>query len=168
MSEPDQGRAWVLGDFVDTGQIVPGHAMRKPLEELARHCLENERADFVAGVRRGDILVAGEGFGIGSSREQAPQALLHLGIRVVVARSFARIFYRNCFNLGLPAVICADAGRIRDGDRLRVDLANAVLENLGTGERLAIEPVPPFLLEMIAAGGLIPHLHAKLQRRTLS
>lgn len=162
--EPVEGRAWTLGDDVDTGQIAPGHAMRKPIEQLATHCLESLLPQFARDVQRGDVLVGGNGFGIGSSREQAPQALRYLGISVVVARSFGRIFYRNAFNLGLPAMLCPDAGDVRTGDRLRVDLVAGRIANLTRGVEYSAEPIPGFLLEMIADGGLIPHLHARLQR----
>lgn len=162
--EPVEGRAWTLGDDVDTGQIAPGHAMRKPIEQLATHCLESLLPEFARDVQRGDVLVAGHGFGIGSSREQAPQALRYLGISVVVARSFGRIFYRNAFNLGLPVMLCPDAGEVHAGDRLRVDLVAGRIANLTRGVEYAAEPIPAFLLAMIADGGLIPHLHARLER----
>jgi 3-isopropylmalate/(R)-2-methylmalate dehydratase small subunit len=162
--EAVEGRAWTLGDDVDTGQIAPGHAMRKPIEQLATHCLESLLPEFARGVQRGDVLFAGQGFGIGSSREQAPQALRYLGISVVVARSFGRIFYRNAFNLGLPVMLCSDAGDVRASERVRVDLVSGRIANLTRGVEYPAEPIPGFLLEMIADGGLIPHLHARLQR----
>lgn len=164
MSTPIEGRAWVLGNDVDTGQIAPGHAMRKPIEQLATYCLESVLPGFATQVQRGDVLVAGTGFGIGSAREQAPQALRHLGVSVVVAQSAGRIFYRNAFNLGLPVLICREAGAIAAGDRLRVDLASGRIDNLTQGTAYQGEEIPGFLLEMIDAGGLIPHLHARLKR----
>jgi 3-isopropylmalate/(R)-2-methylmalate dehydratase small subunit len=162
--EAVEGRAWTLGDDVDTGQIAPGHAMRKPIEQLATHCLESLLPEFARSVQRGDVLVAGQGFGIGSSREQAPQALRYLGISVVVARSFGRIFYRNAFNLGLPVMVCPSASDVEPGDRVRVDFVSGRIMNLTRRVEHQAEPIPGFLLEMITDGGLIPHLHARLQR----
>ncbi|MFW5816849.1 MAG: 3-isopropylmalate dehydratase, partial [Wenzhouxiangella sp.] len=112
-----EGRAWVFGDSIDTDLLAPGPYMRKPLPELATHCLEAIAPDFASEVGAGDILVAGDAFGIGSSREQAAQVLLELGIRAVVAKSFARIFYRNALNLGLPAMVCPEI-KAETGERL--------------------------------------------------
>ncbi|MGE0581658.1 MAG: 3-isopropylmalate dehydratase [Steroidobacteraceae bacterium] len=159
---PIAGRAWVFGDRIDTDLLAPGHAMRKPLEELAKHCLEAVQPQFARDVARGDIVVAGEGFGIGSSREQAAQALRYLGVSVVLARSAARIFYRNAFNLGLPVMVLPRAGEITDGARLEVDLATGLVRDTSTGREYRGEPVPAFLLEIVADGGLIPHLHKRL------
>lgn len=159
---PIRGRAWVFGDNIDTDLLAPGHAMRKPLEELALHTLEAVRPDFARTFRRGDILVAGTGFGIGSSREQAAQALRFLGVSVVLAKSAARIFYRNAFNLGLPVVVLPQNAQITEGDELEIDLANGRIHNLTRAETCNAEPVPDFLLEIVADGGLIPHLHKRL------
>lgn len=157
-----KGRAWVLGDNIDTDLLAPGHAMRKPLPELARHCLEAVVPGFATNVRRGDLVVAGEGFGSGSSREQAVEALMHLGISVVLAKSVARIFYRNALNLGLPVVRFEDAGLIANHDVLAVNLADGTIENVTTSQRYRHEPIPAFLLDLLQDGGLIPHLHKRL------
>lgn len=157
-----EGRAWVFGDDIDTDVLAPGHAMRLPIEELAKHCLVAVAPQFAANVERGDIIVAGSGFGIGSSREQAVQALLHLGVAAVLARSIARIFYRNALNLGLPVLVFPEADRIRDGDRLRVDAARGLVSDMTSGVDFRCEPIPGFLLDMLRDGGLIPHLHRKL------
>ena len=157
-----RGRAWVFGDNIDTDLLAPGHAMRKPLEELALHCLEAVRPEFAREVQRGDVVVAGVGFGMGSSREQAAQALRHLGVSVVIAQSVARIFYRNAFNLGLPVLVSSDANTIVDGDVLEVDLAAGRALNITAGKLCTGEPVPDFLLSIVADGGLIPHLHKRL------
>lgn len=157
-----RGRAWVFGDRVDTDQLAPGYAMRKPLEELARHCLEAVRPEFARDVARGDVVVGGEGFGIGSSREQAAQALRFLGVSVVLAKSAARIFYRNAFNIGLPVMIVPEAGQIADGAQLEVDLAAGLVRDTTSGREYRGEPVPAFLLEIVADGGLIPNLHKRL------
>ena len=116
-------------------------------------------------MRAGDIVVGGENFGMGSSREQAVMTLRQLGVAAVVAKSFAGLFFRNALNLGLPALACADAGRIRAGDRLAIAPEDGRVENLTTGETYACEPIPPHLVDMIRDGGLIPHLEKKLKRR---
>lgn len=156
------GRAWVVGDDIDTDALAPGAYMALPIEELARHCLEAVRPDFASSVAPGDILVGGRNLGMGSSREQAPQALKALGIAAVVAPSFAGIFYRNALNLGLVAVTCADAGRISDGDRLGVD-AEAGRIRRENGGILVCEPIPGHLMRMIADGGLVPHLEKRFR-----
>ncbi len=165
MSDPDKstGRAWVFGDSVNTDVLAPGAYIKGPLEELARHCLESVDPDFAPKVQPGDVVVGGENFGMGSSREQAAIALKMLGVKAVLAKSFARIFYRNALNLGLPALVCAEAGKIRSGEEISVDAEAGIVENLTTGERLACEPIPPHLLTMIADGGLLPHLEKKLK-----
>ncbi len=156
------GRAWVYGDDINTDLLAPAAYLKGSMEELSIHCLEDLDADFAACVREGDVFVAGENLGIGSSREQAPQALQLLGIRTVLAKSFGRIFYRNALNLGMPTLVCPQADRIRNGDQLRVDAAAGVVHNLSTGEDLACEPLPDHLLEIVGNGGLIPHLKKKL------
>lgn len=160
--ESIEGRAWVFGDDIDTDLLAPGHAMRMPIDELSKHCLEAVAPQFAASVQRGDIVVAGSGFGIGSSREQAAQALLHLGVAAVLARSIARIFYRNALNLGLPALVFPDADRIRDGERLRIDPARGLVHNVTAGTDYRCEPIPGFLMNMLRDGGLMPHLHKRL------
>ncbi|MDH3234940.1 MAG: 3-isopropylmalate dehydratase small subunit [Alphaproteobacteria bacterium] len=159
------GRAWVFGDNIDTDVLAPGIYMKGSMAELARHCLESVDPAFAANVKPGDIVVAGENFGIGSSREQAAQALIELGIAALVAKSFARIFYRNAINLGLPALACPEAGKIAAGDTLTLDPASGELRIASSGESLACEPIPPHLLAMIADGGLIPHLKKKLKEQ---
>src|SRR5262245_8156994 len=115
------GRAWVFGDNVDTDVIAPGRYMKFGVDEIAKHVLEAVDPGFASGVGSGDIVVGGRNFGAGSSREQAPAALRHLGVSALVAPSFAGLFYRNAINLGLPAVVCPQARRIRDGDLLTVN-----------------------------------------------
>jgi 3-isopropylmalate/(R)-2-methylmalate dehydratase small subunit len=154
--------AWVFGDDINTDLLAPAAYLKGSMEELAGHCLEDLDKDFAQSVREGDVFVAGENLGIGSSREQAPHALQLLGIRTVLAKSFGRIFYRNALNLGMPALVCPDADHIHTGDHLRVDAAGGVVENLSTGETLACEALPDHLLEMVGDGGLIPHLKKKL------
>ena len=161
-------RTWVLGDNIDTDVITPGKYMKLDLEELAKHCLEPILPDFSRSVKPGDIVVGGRNFGAGSSREQAPQALKHLGVEALIAESFAGLFYRNALNLGLPALVCAQAKRIRDGDTLHIDFSKSTITRLETGESLPFEPIPPHLLEMVRDGGLLPHLEKRLKCRTTS
>ncbi len=158
------GKAWVFGDDLNTDAMAPGLYMKAPLEELARHCLESVDPDFAANVREGDVLVAGDNLGVGSSREQAVQALKALGIRALVARSLAGIFHRNALNFGLVAVACPQAGRIRPGDRIEVDARAGRVVNRTRGEEYACDALPPFLLEMIEDGGLVAHLEKTLRR----
>jgi 3-isopropylmalate/(R)-2-methylmalate dehydratase small subunit len=154
-------RAWVFGDDVDTDAIAPGAWMKFDIDMLSRHCLEALDPGFAGGVRPGDILVAGRNFGCGSSREQAAQALKRLGLAAVVARSFAGLFYRNAINLGLPALECAQAGRIPAGAEIEVDLEAAAVHIAGA-ESLRCAPIPPFLLELLRAGGLLNQLEQRL------
>jgi len=156
----------VLGDNVDTDVIVPGRYMKFSIEEIARHCLEPVSPSFANEVKQGDFVVAGRNFGAGSSREQAPAALRQLGVAALIAPSFAGIFYRNSLNLGLPALVCSRAGEIRDGDSLEVDYARSEIANLSTGERLAFEPIPAHLMEMVRDGGLLAHLEKRLRKET--
>jgi len=157
-------RAWVLGDNVDTDAIAPGRYMKFGIAEIAPHCLEALLPEFARGVKPGDVVVGGRNFGAGSSREQAPAALKHLGVTALVAESFAGLFYRNALNLGLPAVVCAEARRIRDGDLLRVSFEQGEIANLTTGETLQCEPIPAHLMQMVRDGGLLAHLEKRLGR----
>jgi 3-isopropylmalate/(R)-2-methylmalate dehydratase small subunit len=162
------GRAWVFGDDIDTDVLAPGAYLKLPVEEAARHCLEAVAPRFAQQALPGDIVVAGDNFGMGSSREQAAQALKFLGVSAILARGFARIFYRNAINLGLPALFFPDAGEITAQDRLEVDLLQSEVRNLTTRKSYCVEPVPHHLLELLKDGGLIPHLLKKrtAERRT--
>jgi 3-isopropylmalate/(R)-2-methylmalate dehydratase small subunit len=155
----------VFGDNVDTDAIAPGRYMKFGIEEIAPHCFEAVLPHFGKSVQPGDIVVGGRNFGTGSSREQAPAALKHLGVAALVAESFAGLFYRNALNLGLPAVVCAQARRIRDNDAIRVDAEAGRIENLTTGETLACAAIPPHLMQMVRDGGLFAHLEKRLGRR---
>lgn len=155
-------RVWRLPADVDTDQLAPGHAMKHGVDAIARHCLETVRPEFASNVQRGDVIVAGPNFGIGSSREQAAAVLVHLGVAAVIAPSYAGLFFRNAFNLGLLLLTCPQAASIDDGSALRWDLdANTV--TVADGRRLAIEPIPDFLLDMVRAGGLLPMLKHRFQ-----
>jgi|SRR6185295_6365933 len=155
------GRAFVFGDSVNTDALAPGSLMKHPIAVIASHCLESVDPSFASTVRPGDVLVAGKGFGIGSSREQAAEALKHLGVAAVLARSFGGIFYRNALNLGLPVLVCEDVEGISAGDLVHVDAATGVIDNKTRGISLSAVPLPPFLLAMIADGGLVPHLEKR-------
>ncbi len=157
------GRAWVFGDDIDTDVLAPGRYMKGPVEEAARHCLEDVDPGFAAAVRAGDVVVGGRNFGLGSSREQAVQVLCLLGVAAVVAESFAGLFYRNAINLGLMVLVCPDARLISAGDRLAVDGVAGRIDNLTTGETLACEPIPPHLMALVRDGGLVPHLEKRLR-----
>ena len=164
-AHPSQsGRVWRFGDNLNTDVLAPGQYMKFPIEEIARHCLEAVEPRFAKEVQAGDVVVAGRNCGAGSSREQE-QALKHLGVGALVAESFAGLFYRNALNLGLPALVCAEAKRIRANDRLRVDAESGRIENLTTGETIACEPIPSHLMQMIRDGGLLPHLEKRLRQK---
>lgn len=156
------GRTWKFGDGIDTDVMAPGLYMKLPIAELAKHCLEGVRPEFAGGVQKGDIVIAGRNFGIGSSREQAPQALKELGIRAVIAKSFGGIFYRNALNLGLIVLVCTDTDAIPDGVPIEIDPIAGCITLPAQGASIACEPVPAFLLEMVEDGGLLPHLKKRL------
>lgn len=157
-----RGRAWTFGDNIDTDVLAPGAYMKLPIEQAAQHCLEAIEPDFAKQVVPGDIVVAGANFGLGSSREQAAQALKTLGVSAILAQGFARIFYRNAINLGLPALFFPGASETRQHDQLEIDLMHGTIHNVSTGKTYLVEPVPPHLLQLLRAGGLMPHLRKKL------
>ncbi|KON29306.1 3-isopropylmalate dehydratase [miscellaneous Crenarchaeota group-15 archaeon DG-45] len=155
-----RGRAWRFGDDVNTDLISPGRYLEltDPLE-MARHAMEGIDPSFPERVSPGDIVVAGRNFGLGSSREHAPLALKHAGVGAVVAESFARIFYRNAINIGLPALECRGvAAAVGDGDTLEIDLSSGSVVNVGTGARLRSTPLPEFMLAILSEGGLTSYL----------
>jgi len=158
------GTAHVYGRDVDTDVIIPARYLNtSDPAELAKHCMEDLDAGFVAKVQAGDILVADENFGCGSSREHAPIAIKASGISAVIAKSFARIFYRNAINTGLPILEAPDAVEgISDGDIVVVDADTGTITNQTTGVTYQAQPFPPFIKEIIEAGGLIERTKAKL------
>jgi len=156
-------RAWVFGDNVDTDVMAPGRYMKLGIEEIAKHCFESMDPDFSRNVKPGDFVVGTRNFGTGSSREQAPAALKHLGVAALIAESFAGLFYRNALNLGLPALVCADARRIQQGDELNVDFEKGEILIPRTKTRLACETIPAHLMEMVRDGGLLAHLEKRLK-----
>jgi len=163
-----RGRAWRFGDDVDTDAIIPARYLNtSDPEELARHCMEDADAAFVEGLRPGDIIVAGKNFGCGSSREHAPLAIKAAGASCVIAAGFARIFYRNAFNIGLPILESPEAAQgSRQGDELEVDLATGEIRNLTQGTTYAAQPIPPFMQELIKDGGLMRHVAKRIQGKT--
>ncbi len=154
-------RVWRLPGDIDTDQLAPGHAMKHGLDVIARHCLESVRPEFAAGVRRGDVVVAGPHFGIGSSREQAASVLVQLGVAAVVAPSYAGLYFRNACNVGLLLLTCARAAEIADGEAIAFD-ARAGRLLRPNGALLPLAPIPGFLLDMVEAGGLLPQLKKRL------
>ena len=155
-------KVWRLGAEIDTDQLAPGAYMKLGIDGIAPHCLEAVRPEFAGSVQPGDVIAAGPGFGIGSSREQAAAALVHLGVRAVIAPSFSGLYFRNAFNLGLLLLTCPEAERLREGERITLDLQQmqVVAED---GQKLACDPIPDFLLDMVQAGGLLNQLRRKLQ-----
>lgn len=152
-----QGKAIKYGDNVDTDVIIPARYLNTiDKKELASHCMEDIDRDFVKKVEMGDIMIAGSNFGCGSSREHAPIAIKESGISLVIAKSFARIFYRNSINIGLAILECPEASeRISEGDRVEADLDNGVIYNRTTGESFTTQPFPEFIQKIITAGGLV-------------
>jgi len=161
-----KGRAWKFGDGISTDHIAPGRLfhLRSNLPELAKHCLEDARPEFASRVQPGDFVVGGRNFGQGSSREHAPIVIKLCGVGAVLAKGFARIFFRNCVNVGLPALIL-DTDPIAEGDELEVDLATGVVKNLTKGTATPTPPLPPVMRHIIADGGLVEHIkkHGRLK-----
>lgn len=161
------GRAWVFGDDINTDLLAPGAYMKFGIDEIARHCMEAVDPSFAVQVRPGDIVFGGRNFGAGSSREQAVEVLRHLGVVAVVAPSFAGLFYRNGFNLGLPLLTCPALPPVTPGQRAGFDLDSAHVYIEGA-PALQCEPVPPHLVTMIRDGGLVPHLARRIALGQLS
>jgi 3-isopropylmalate/(R)-2-methylmalate dehydratase small subunit len=153
------------GDNIDTDAIIPARYLNmSKSEELALHCMEDIDPSFAEEVQPGDMIVAEANFGCGSSREHAPLALKGAGVSCVVAKSFARIFFRNAVNIGLPILTCPQAvDGTEAGQRLEVELETGTIRNLGTGETFQAEPYPPFMMDIIEAGGLVEQTRRKLE-----
>jgi 3-isopropylmalate/(R)-2-methylmalate dehydratase small subunit len=154
-----RGRAHILGDSISTDVIAPGRLfhLRSNLPELAQHLLEDVEPDFVKKIAPGDFLVAGRNFGLGSSREHASTIIKLAGVGAVLARSFARIFFRNAINVGLPVVECDTSG-IEEGDELEVDLAAGTVHNVTRDQSVSSPPLPPLMQRILADGGLVAHV----------
>jgi 3-isopropylmalate/(R)-2-methylmalate dehydratase small subunit len=160
-----KGRTWRFGDNIDTDAIIPARYLNtSDPAELARHVMEDADREFPEKVKPGDIIVAGRNFGCGSSREHAPIAIKSAGIQAVIAESFARIFYRNAFNIGLPIFESQEAAdRIKEGDEVEIDADRGIIRNLTNGEEYRSRPIPPFMQELISAGGLIEWTRKKVR-----
>lgn len=153
-------RIWMLGDNINTDVIIPGrYNVTTDRAQLARHCLCEILPEFAEQVQAGDVVMAGHNFGCGSSREHAPAAILACGVKVVIARSFARIFYRNSVNIGLPVLVSEEAVLAsEDGQRIEVDLTTGTIHNLTTEQTFQAEPLNPFVARIVAAGGIINYI----------
>lgn len=158
-----KGKVWKFGDNIDTDAIIPARYLNtSEPEELAKHCMEDADPDFIKKMKSGDIILGGENFGCGSSREHAPIAIKAAGISCVVAKSFARIFYRNSFNMGLPIFESKElAEAIAEGKEIVIDSAKGTISVAGSEQKFTISPIPPFMEQLIADGGLMKHIAKK-------
>lgn len=158
-----EGRVFKYGDNVDTDVIIPARYLNSSdPKELAQHCMEDIDKDFVKDVQRGDIIVANKNFGCGSSREHAPIAIKAAGVSCVIAETYARIFYRNSINIGLPIMECPEAAKgIDSGDQVQVDFDSGTITDLTKGQSWKGQAFPPFMQKIISAGGLIPYINEK-------
>jgi 3-isopropylmalate dehydratase small subunit len=162
----NMGKAFVYGDHVDTDVIIPARYLNASDPAwLAAHCMEDIDGCFAQQVEPGDVIVAGRNFGCGSSREHAPAAIKASGVQCVIARSFARIFYRNAFNIGLPILECPEAADgISSGDRIRIDFAAGLIVNETKGEEYRAKPFPPFMSRIVESGGLAGYVRSVLEQ----
>ena len=156
-------RVWKFGPDIDTDALAPGAYMKLGIEGIAPHCLEAVRPEFAGQVQPGAVIAAGPNFGIGSSREQAVAALVHLGVKAVIAPSFSGLFFRNAFNLGLLLLTTPDAEQLAEAEQIELNLQTLTLQR-PTGQQLVCQPIPVFLLDMVAAGGLLNQLKQRQGR----
>ena len=158
-----EGTVFKYGDNVDTDVIIPARYLNSSdPKELASHCMEDIDKEFISRVKSGDIIVAAKNFGCGSSREHAPIAIKAAGVSIVIAETFARIFYRNAINIGLPIMECPEAAReIKAGDKVEVDLDSGIVTDVTQGKSWKGQAFPPFMQNIISAGGLIPYINSK-------
>lgn len=154
-----KGKVWKFGDDISTDHIAPGRYfhLRTNLEELAKHVLEDADTEFASKVSKGDIIVAGRNFGLGSSREHAPRIIKLAGVSCIIAKSFARIFYRNSFNIGLP-LFTADTNKIKEGDELEIDLEKGKIKDITKSFSIDSDPISPFMMRLIHDGGIEEHV----------
>lgn len=158
------GKVWKFGDDIDTDLIIPARYLNtSDPKELAQHCMEDADPTFAGKVSPSDIIVAGKYFGCGSSREHAPIAIKAAGVSCVIAKSFARIFYRNSFNMGLPILECEDADLFQNGDTLSVDFDSGEIVHVETQKSYPSRPIPPFMQELLQSGGLMKHIENKVK-----
>lgn len=155
-----RGKAFKFGDDISTDHIIPGKyaQLRSNLPELAKHAMEDTDPTFVQKVRPGDFIVGGKNFGLGSSREHAPLVIKMSGVSAILAKSLARIFFRNAINQGLPVIIC-DTAKINDGDEVEIDLGKGTVTDLTNGNKLTFNKIPKIMLDIFAQGGLIPYIN---------
>ena len=154
-----RGRAFKFGDGISTDHIIPGRYsyLRSNLPELAKHVMEDADPSFVSRVKPGDFIVGGNNFGLGSSREHAPLVIKMAGVRAILAKLVARIFFRNAINLGLPVLIC-NTDDINDGDNLEIDLKDGIIRNKANGKQLTFGKIPEVMLRILDEGGLLPYI----------
>ena len=161
-----KGNAWVYGDNVDTDVIIPArYLVTSDERSLAAHCMEDIDETYAKGVSKGDVITAGNNFGCGSSREHAPIAIKGSGASCVIAKSFARIFYRNAINIGLQILECTETDRIAKGDLIEIDLTKGTITNRTKGETYHAKPFPEFLQSLIGLGGLVPYVRTRLSEQ---
>lgn len=153
------GKAFKFGDSISTDHIIPGRYahLRSNLPELARHVMEDADPNFVANVKEGDFIVGGNNFGLGSSREHAPLVIKMAGVKAILAKTVARIFFRNAINLGLPVLIC-NTDDIDDGDQLEIELENGIIRNKTNGKQINFGKIPEVMLNILDEGGLLPYI----------
>jgi 3-isopropylmalate dehydratase small subunit len=162
-----RGRVWKFGANIDTDAIIPGRYLNtSDPAQLAKHCMEDADPEFTKKMKPGDIIIADQNFGCGSSREHAPLAMKAAGISCVIAKSFARIFYRNSFNMGLPIFESPDlADNTAEGDEIEVDVTSGEIVNLTRNKKFKANPIPPFMQELIASGGLMKYAQKKQRKK---
>ncbi len=159
------GKVWKFGDDIDTDLIIPARYLNtSDPEELAKHCMEDADPEFAVKVSESDIIVAENNFGCGSSREHAPIAIKAAGVSCVIAKSFARIFYRNAFNMGLPILECNETDHFQTGDTLSIDFDSGIITHQNTGKIYQSRPIPAFMQELVQSGGLMNHIRKKIQK----
>jgi 3-isopropylmalate/(R)-2-methylmalate dehydratase small subunit len=158
------GKVWRFGNDIDTDLIIPARYLNtSDPKELAKHCMEDADPGFAGKVAQGDIIVADKNFGCGSSREHAPIAIKAAGVSCVIAKSFARIFYRNAFNMGLPILECENTEMFKNGDRLSVDFDKGDIRHLETDQSYSTKPIPPFMQELLQSGGLMKYIAKRIK-----
>lgn len=161
-----KGRVFKYGDNIDTDVIIPARYLNTPdMKELASHCMEDIDKNFAKEVKEGDIIVANKNFGCGSSREHAPIAIKESGISCVIASTFARIFYRNAINIGLPILECEEGAKsIEEGDEVEIDFTSGIIRNISKNEEYKAQPFPEFMQNIISEGGLIKSIEKKISK----
>lgn len=159
------GSTWKFGDDIDTDLIIAARYLNTTNpQELAKHCMEDADPEFIEKIEKGDIIVGGKNFGCGSSREHAPIAIKAAGISCVIAKSFARIFYRNAFNMGLPILECGDIDELETGEKLEINFDTGKITRVATGKVYQANPIPPFMQELVHSGGLMNYVKTKLEK----